>query len=329
MILPYLSRLLCLGLAALFLVHLAAALIVALFTPLAIRVAQKLTAGRAARLFLTLRLMPFGLAALTVLGLCVPSYLWFEPEGINESVGYACLFLAILGVLLCGIVVVRGVRAAVSSFRFARSCRRSGYETHLIAAGDNPPAVVLEGSRPVLALAGIVRPRLVISEAVVRALSEEELSIALRHEHAHQISRDNLKRLCIFLAPGILPLLNGLRELERSWISFAEYAADEAAVAGDARSSLALASALVHVARLGRVAPSPTAISFLEEVSDLSARVDRLLTDSPSPEFAPHRSWLKVVFILSLASCMAPMFFSTPIFQVVQSILERLIVIRP
>jgi hypothetical protein len=322
-ILPYLSRLLCLGLASLFLVNLTTALIIALFTPLAIGTAQRLAPRRAARLFLTLRLLPFGLALSTVLCLCVPSYLWFEPERIEESVGFPCLFISMLGAITCGIVVARGVRAAVSSFLFARCCQRSGFEMHF--AGDDPPAVVIEGSKPLLALAGIVHPRLVISEGVVSALSEEELSIALRHERAHQISCDNLKRLCIFLAPGILPLLNGFRELERSWMSFAEYAADEAAVGGDAQRSLALASALVKVARLGRAALSPVAISFLEDVSHLSVRVDRLLAKSPSRESAHPMSWFKVGSILVLASCVAAMFFAPTTFHFVQSVLERLI----
>jgi len=322
--LPYLSRLLCIGLASFFLVHLATSLVIAILTPRAIGAAQALTPRRAARLLLILRLLPFGLALSAVLGLCLPSYFWFEPDRFEEQVGFACLFFALLGAIIAGVAIARAVRATVATLLFARRCRRSGSQLSL--AGDYPRATVLEGSAPLLALAGIVRPRLIVSEGVVKTLSEEELSVALRHERAHQTSRDNLKRLCIFLTPGMLPLLPGFRELERAWISFAEYAADEAAVAGDARRSLALASALVRVARLGSARRlSPVTISFLEDVSELSARVDRLLVQSPLLE-SPHRMlWRRVGPVLILAGCLTAMFFKPSTFRFVQSLLERLI----
>jgi len=322
--LPYLARLWCLGLASFFLVHLVTALLIASLTPLAIRSAHRLAPRRASRLLLTLRLLPFALAVSVVFGICVPSYLWFEPERIQESVGWACLFMALLGFVVCANAVTRGFRAAVLSLWFTRRCLRSGRQAQL--AGQEPPVVVIQGSTPLLALAGIVRPRLVISEGVVNALSGEELSVALRHERAHQSSCDNLKRLCIFLAPGAVPLLNGFRALERAWISFAEYAADEAAAGGDARRSLALASALVRVARLGTSSPlSPITISFLEDASDLSARVGRLLAQSPALESPNPRSWCKMGTVLILAGCLAPMLFKPSTLQFAHWVLECLI----
>jgi hypothetical protein len=324
MTLSYVLRLLCLSFASFFLVHLATALVVRLVTSLAIRRAQRLAPRIASRLLLTLRLLPFGLALFAVLGLCVPSYLWFEPEDIVEPVGFACLFMALLGAVICGTAIARGVRAALRFFLFARGCQRSGRQIHLAAGA--PPAWVVEGSTPFLAVTGVVHPQLVMSQAIFESLSQEELSVVLSHEWAHRSSRDNLKRLCIFLAPGILPVLHGFRELERWWISFAEYAADEAAAAGDAGRSLALASALVHVARLGTVSRlAPSAISFLEDASDLSARVDRLLTKPSYLEFPDSIAWYKAASVLIVAGCLAAMLFQSATFRFVQSILERLI----
>lgn len=324
MTLPYLSRLLCIGLASFFVIHFFASLAVAFLAPGAIRAAQALSPRQASRRLLSLRLFPFGLAISVVFGLCVPSYFFFEPERTNERVGAACLFLALMGCVLCVSAFSRGIRAVTASHLFSKRCRRTGRETAL--AGDCARAIVIEGSAPFLALAGILHPRLIISEGVVKALSEEELSAALGHERAHERLRDNLKRLSIFLTPGIFPRFHGFRELERSWIKFAEFAADEEAVAGDARRSLALASALVQVARLGSASRlTPVAVSFLEDASDLSARVDRLLLTSATACSTRHVSWRTVGSVAILAGCFAPLVFKPSTFQLVQSILEHLV----
>jgi hypothetical protein len=323
-ILSYLSRLLCLALAAFFLLHLLAALAIALLSPFAIRTAQRLAPHVAARLLLALRLLPFGLALSAVLGLCVPSYLWLEPRDIVEPVGFVCLLAAALGAAICGTAITRAGRAALRSILFIRCCQSSGHPVHL--AAENPPAWVVEDSRHVLALAGIVHPRVVISRSIVDVLSQEQLTVVFRHESAHRSSRDNLKRLLIFLAPGILPFWNGFKELERAWISFAEYAADEAAVAGDTKRSLALASSLVRVARLGTASQlSASAISFLEDTSDLSIRVDRLLNNTAFLESPRSLSFRKAGLALLLAGCLGITFFNPTTFRLVQSLLERLI----
>jgi hypothetical protein len=214
---------------------------------------------------------------------------------------------------------------------FVRRCRRLGREIPL--AGTYPPALVIESSRPFLALTGLVRTRVVMSEAILQSLSEEELAVVMSHERAHEASRDNLKRLLNSLAPGILPLLTG-GNLERAWINFSEYAADEEATAGDAGRSLALASVLVRLARLGEVtgpfagtvpAMSRVPISFLGEGSDLSARVNRLLA-GPRYSESPHRmSWQNAATALILAGSLAAILFRSSTFEFVQSILEKLI----
>jgi hypothetical protein len=59
-------------------------------------------------------------------------------------------------------------------------------------------------------------------------------------------------------------------------------AADDEASNGSAEHALALASALVCVARLGaHRAPSPLASSLVADQSDLEGRVSRLLTAGP------------------------------------------------
>ena len=122
--------------------------------------------------------------------------------------------------------------------------------------GTRLPVWTLNSPAPFLALVGVFPSRVVISSPVMTALSpSEQLAAALRHEAAHQVSRDNLKRLLLLLAPGLLPGLRGFDAIERGWARFTEWAADDEAVAGDARLSLSLAAALVRIARMGGTSP--------------------------------------------------------------------------
>ena len=247
MILPYLVRLACLSLACFLLVHVTLAMGINWLAPRVLAWAKRRNAGSAAALLLAARLFPSAAAVLVVAGVCVPSYLWLEPESTVEQVGAICLAAAILSLFSWGIAAGRGLRAAVISMRYARQYRRLGSETRF--AGESTCVSVIEDAGGLFALAGILRPRLVISREVLETLSEAELEAALRHERAHRTSRDNLKRLLLLLAPA--PQLAGLEALERGWTQFTEWSADDRAVGGDSNRSLALAGALVRVARLG------------------------------------------------------------------------------
>jgi Zn-dependent protease with chaperone function len=278
--LAYPLRLLFLCLAAFFLVHLAVGLVVLAISPAAVRRVERIAPRSAARWLLALRMAPLACALFVVAALCVPSYLWLEPEAAAEEAGVACLVSALLGLAVWCFSIVRGVRAAARSLRYIDRCQRAGFGTRL--AGDRSPVWVMEGAAGYLMLAGIVRPRLFISRTVMTALSPEQLEAAVRHEGAHRVSRDNLKRLLLLLAPGILPFFRGFGSLEAHWARFTEWAADDSAVDGDSRRSLSLAAALVRVARLTPAPyPSPVITSFLGEGGDLAARVDRLLSMAP------------------------------------------------
>ena len=67
--------------------------------------------------------------------------------------------------------------------------------------------LLLADKAPVLAVAGVVHPRLVISRRVMHGLTAEQRDAALRHERAHRTSRDNIKRFLILLSPDVLPFL--------------------------------------------------------------------------------------------------------------------------
>lgn len=283
MISPYLARLLCLSFATFFLVYLALGFGSFAAAPAMIRLAKRTRSQVATRLVLGLRLAPLAVALFVVLGLCLPSYLLLEPRASTEGIGYACLAAALLGAVAWTISIGRALRAVAVSLRDMRRCRRMG--RHLDVPGQSLPVDVIEGEAPLLALAGVFRSRIVISRAIVRALTPEQLDAALSHEWAHWSSRDNLKRLLLLLAPDPFPFCRGVRRIDRSWAKFTEWAADDRAVAGDTQRSVTLASALVRVARLGIPARhAPLMATLVSADDELSIRVDRLLRSEPLRE---------------------------------------------
>ena len=109
-------------------------------------------------------------------------------------------------------------------------------------------------------------------------------------------------------APGLLPFFHGFRDLERAWIRFTEWAADDRAVTGSSRRPLALAAALVRVARMGGgPEPQPLVTSLVGSGEDLSARIDRLLRGAVPRERLQRIPMVRVAAALSAGAMLAAM----------------------
>jgi Zn-dependent protease with chaperone function len=323
MIAPYGIRLLLVCLASFFLIHQVLALLAAACAPAAIRRAGLMPASNAARFLLALRLFPCSAACFVVVAFCVPAFIQLEPEASGETVGVPCLIAAFLGLMLWVVSLARGLRTVAGTRRFAKECLSASSETYF--EPEQSPVWVVDASVPLVALTGVVQPKLVVSAPVIRALSRRELAAALRHEGAHRASRDNFKRLLIFLAPDLFPFVSGFRTLERSWGQFAEWAADDVAVAGRPEQSIALAAALLCVARLtNRRDALRWHASFLIGHYDLAQRIERLLLiedANPAAAEGPSLAPPLAAFLLGLAAVA----WHPALAASVHEILERLI----
>jgi Zn-dependent protease with chaperone function len=289
MILSYGLRLVCLCLVSFFAVNTVVGFAISFASGKAIRIAETMPPRSAARFLFLIRMLPFTLGLGVVLGLCVPSYLWLEPQAASERIGLVCLILALLGAASCAGSIARAARAIATSVRCKRDWQQAGCETLL--PGEPSKVVIIQKDAPLLALVGVFRSRLVVSQTVLRSLSAEQLDLALQHEHAHRISRDNLKRLFLLLSRRPIPLLRGFSALEQNWARFSEWAADDEAVRGDSYRALSLAAALLRLARLGAL-PHLTFLhtALLSADQDLAARVDRLLRVQPLQAVTPPRT---------------------------------------
>ena len=167
--------------------------------------------------------------------------------------------------------------------------------------GATLPLYAVDCAAPIMALAGVFRPRLLITRGVFDALTEEEVRAGVAHELGHWRARDNLKRLVMRAAPDLLVFTHAAAALESRWASAAEHAADGHAGA-DAPSRCALASALVKIARLTPPAtPLGEPISTLVDGGEIASRVERLLSDG-GPAAPSSRRWSVVVAGASLAA---------------------------
>jgi Zn-dependent protease with chaperone function len=324
--LPYGARLASIAAASFFAVNLAAGVLSLALERMLRRRLQNCAPCRAAAIVLVLRLAPGAVALAAVVVLCVPSFLVLEPAGTSESANVVCLVMASLGIALTSGAAVRSVAAWMRSRR--RFPRSKGSREMLCLGTRRISVEIVDSRRPLLAMVGIARPRLVATRAVLRALKPAELDAALRHERAHAAFRDNSKRLLIAMAPDLIPFAPRFRALETSWARFAERSADDWAVAGSARRSVALATALVRVARLGTAAPAPLTTSLLADAEDLEARVERLLRGprpaNPKADAQPSQRlpWLwalgSMVFLAAIGATY-PVLLTT-----VHELLERL-----
>jgi hypothetical protein len=151
---------------------------------------------------------------------------------------------------------------------------------------------------PGIALAGIMRPRILVGEPARRLLSGDELDVALAHELAHQQTGDNLTRVLMRCAPDFLAGTRTARRLETLWAGEAECLADATAVGNSPTRAALLASALVKIGRIAVGGPqwSPE-WSTLHHPVLLEVRVRRLVAGTPVGRGSSR--WFRIAASLS------------------------------
>jgi hypothetical protein len=266
-----------------------------------------------ASLLFGLRALPLGAATFLAAFLVVPSFLYLEPYRTSEVIGITGLTLAGGGFLTLGFGAVSVLSASWKTARFITRCPRTA---PVEVNGSENFAVGIARTTPVLFVAGIYQPKLLISEGATRLLEPAEMQAAIRHELAHVVFRDNLKKLTLCFAK--FPFLAGL---DRNWMQAAEVAADDAAALNES-AAVDLASALLKVAPQSNAARLPELVMSLVPNHDkaLRTRVERLLAWHPRE---PRSRRLPVgVFLCALALLTATYL---PLLQHVHELSELLV----
>jgi Zn-dependent protease with chaperone function len=253
------------------------------------RILRPHSARSAADLLFVLRVLPLALSSVVTLAFTLPSFLLLEPRATDESIGSAPLALGFCCLILIGVGITRAVVAQLKASRSLVKWLDGSIlmEPQIIGSGDAVPIFRTGNDAPTLTVAGVCAPKVLVSEAAVALLNPPELRSALRHEIAHVLRYDNLKKLVFRFS--VFP---AMAELEHAWSEETEMAADDAAVSSF-HDALDLAAALIKVSRLGAIEPpGELTMALLHSSTALKARVQRLVAWDKAPKLQADARWM-------------------------------------
>ncbi|HEY2907433.1 MAG TPA: M48 family metalloprotease [Vicinamibacterales bacterium] len=278
-----------------------------------------------ARVLLTLRLIPSIASIVFVVVVFLPSFLELEPRDFDEAFGVMTTAFALLSCALLSAAVWRGAAALHDAVKRSRSWIARARPIAL--AGSPVPAFCLDAPTPVMTLVGVFRPKLLVTRSLLEVLTPEELRAAISHEVGHLGSWDNLKRLAMRATPDALSALGPSRKLEHDWALAAEHAAD-ARAAHNPATGLALASALLKIARLTPpIASEPALVSPLVGGDAIVSRIVRLMEGSAENRPSLGR---RIAALAALASVLVTLVATyLPLLATVHQVSEVLVRVLP
>lgn len=261
----------------------------------------RLAAERADALF-RLRLVPTALAA-AVLAFAAIGLYRFESRDGQELIGAVLWSLGALGAWQVAGTAVRVARIQWHTIRLMRTWMTDA--TPVVLPGVAIPSFRINSGFPVVAVVGVIRPRLVIDARVLESCEAEELQAILAHERGHIRRRDNLRRLAVAAVPGLW----ATPDLPGAWRDATEEAADDHAAASSPDARFHLATALLRVSRLasGTVSrhwQAQLPASALYRGEDIERRVRRLM-DLPGSGGSPRRSWTLTLVVAGAGLALA------------------------
>lgn len=276
-------------------------------------------ADRADRL-LRAQVLPTAVAALVFLFAAVGLFR-FESRDNGEVIGRVLWMAATLGGALLLLMVWRLARMRWQTRRLLRTWLSDASPVNL--RDVSIPAFAINTGFPVVAIIGVLRPRLVIDLQVLRACSEDELAAILAHERGHVRRWDNLRRTVVGAVPG--PWFS--RGLPDAWRQATEEAADDVAAATAQDARFHLATALLRVSRL---APAEEArsgwhhqlpASALYRGESVEQRIRRLV-DSPVPTQQARRHWTSLMAAVAITAGLA-------LQRELHDVMERVVALLP
>jgi hypothetical protein len=263
---------------------------------------------------LALRLLPVAGAALLSVAVVLPAFLSYEPHRDREAAGPLLLALAVFAALTLGHGIWRGWRALSAARGVLQACgpaKRCLVENGCIVR-------VVDSAKPIVGVIGGWRPQVITAECVIAACNRDEFRQVIAHEAAHVSARDNLKLLLLLACPDALAWTALGATLADRWRTAAEFAADQRASGDDPQKRVALAAALIKVARLFDTQRGAWhALTMPVARDDVAGRVRQLLTPAQATSATVSKALLSVALL-------AP-FAALPLYALVHELIETLV----
>jgi len=264
--------------------------------------------------FLALRLFPVAGALLFALTVVLPAFLICEPHQDREAVGPLLLILATFAVLTLSQGIWRGWRACARARSLLHECGPA--KRWVVENGQS--VQVVEVAEPIIGVIGSWRPQLITAECVISACTRDEFRQVVAHEAAHLSARDNLKLLLLLACPDALAWTALGATLCESWRTQAEFAADQRATGSDPLKRVALASALIKVARLFDTGHrARQALTMPVALDDVEGRVRRLLAPAPAASATISKALASFALLMPLAAI--------PLYALIHQLIETLV----
>jgi Zn-dependent protease with chaperone function len=263
---------------------------------------------------LALRLFPVVGALLFAGTIVLPAFLDCEPHQDREAAGPLLVVLAAFTLLTLSHGIWRGWRAWAETRSLLHQCGRAN--RWVVENGQT--VQVVDVVDPIVAVIGCWRPQVVAAECIIAACSCDEFRQVVAHEAAHVSARDNLKLLLLRACPDALAWTALGGAMSERWRSQAEFAADQRATGDDPHKRIALASALIKVARLFDTNQRTRhALTMSVAVDNVEGRVRQLL----APPQLGSGTISKVLATFALVMPVVVL----PLYTVVHELIETLV----
>lgn len=163
----------------------------------------------------------------------------------------------------------------------------------------DPRIVTLRTDLPTVFTAGLWRPRCYVTTGLMKQVDASQLDIIIRHELAHIVNKDALKKSLFDLLASYFPRRIAM-QLRGQHALATEQIADQSVV--KAHPALAVANALVKVARLQKTRPNTVATLNYFGVNDVMLRVQQLILPSAMKPFPAMLSCILILMLVLLSA---------------------------
>ena len=259
-------------------------------------------------------------ASVASIGVLLP-FVIFEPIETAERAPLSLSVLAFAGAVMLLAIVWRLLR----SWRATAALKRAWMSRARRVGGDAGLEVfAIDEVFPVVAVVGIRRPALFVSERVLESCSHDEVTAMMAHERAHVRTRDNLRRLVLDACADFVPASRRVL-LTQAWRDAIENAADSAATDRGETNATDLASALVSIGRLAQnCGRAPLVSSAFYSGSTLESRVRRLVQPGGATELVTRSSLAKSIVGVSAVVILAMLAASPLVHEGIEALIQHL-----